>query len=267
MESNVMQGLVEKYGLRLHSHQAVEEGMELIVKDDHGNYSRMLILSVHDDDLEFIELDSESPDSRTGKILTLPLYQLPEEIYRIPKSYIFQDLISSIRTPIRVIVRDYLNNIVPIGFWFRASSSTGKYHPECENGVEGLVRHTVRVAEIVRNLANEVLPEEADLFVAAALIHDTFKYLTPESEYTEFMHPKLAADAFVKYYEEECPESLDDQEHEDSCIRFIADIVSAHHGYYNTSKYSDGVLDTPHNEEGWLLHYADYMASMKLSYD
>lgn len=267
MESNVMQGLVEKYGLRLPSPQAVEEGMELIIKDEHGNYSRILILSMHDDNLEFIELDTENLDSRSGKILVLPLYQLPEEIYRIPKSYIFDDLLSSVRTSVRVIVRDFLENKVPIDFWFRESSSTGKYHPKCENGVEGLVRHTIRVAEIVRNLANEVLPEGTDLFIAAALIHDTFKYPTPGLKYTEFMHPKLAADAIIRFYENECPEPLDDLQEIDSCIRFIADIVSTHHGYYNTSKYSEGVLDTPHNSEGWLLHHADFMASMKLSYE
>lgn len=262
-----MQRLVEKHGVRLPSPQAVKEGMELLVRDEYGTHSRILILSVLDGLIDFIELDSDCPDTRTGRVLTLPSYQLPNEIYIIPKTYVFENLTSQIRTPIRVIVRDFLENRVPIDFWFRASSSTGKHHPECENGIEGLVRHTVRVAEVARNLANEVHPECADLLVAAALIHDTFKYPTHGSEYTEFMHPKLAADAFVEFYENEYPESLDDQDEEDSCIRFIADIVSTHHGYFNTSNHSEGVLDTPHSSEGWLLHFADYLASMKLSYE
>ena len=265
MNSNVMQGLVEKYGLELPSPHVVKGGTEVILKDGYGAYSRMLILSVCDGLVEAVELDSDYKDCLSGEILRLPSYILQKELYCIPKTHVFEELISSIRTPIRVIVRDFLENKVPIDFWFRASSSTGKYHPECENGTEGLVRHTVRVAEIVRNLSNEVIPEGSDLFVAAALIHDTFKYPTPGLKYTEFMHPKLAADAFIEFYEKECPESLDEEV--DSCIRFIASIVSAHHGYFNTSKYSDSTLDVPHSNEAWLLHYADFMASMKLSYE
>lgn len=268
MNSSVMQGLVEKYGVELPSPQAAKCGTELIIKDGYGAYSRMLILSVCDGLVEAVELDSDYKDCLSGEILRLPAYILQKEIYYIPKTYVFEDLISSIRTPVRAIVRDFLENKVPADFWFRASSSTGKYHPDCENGTEGLVRHTVRVAEIVRNLSNEVLPEESDLFVAAALIHDTFKYPTPGLKYTEFMHPKLAADAFIEFYEKECPESyISVGEEIDPCIRFIADIVSTHHGYFNTCRHSDGVLSAPHSNEGWLLHHADFMASMKLSYE
>lgn len=64
----------------------------------------------------------------------------------------------------------------------KAASSSGKYHPICDLGPGGLVRHsimTAAIADIMCNAFNDGTPEmqlQRDIIYSAALIHDMHKY-------------------------------------------------------------------------------------------
>lgn len=62
-------------------------------------------------------------------------------------------------------------------FWDIPSSFSGKYHPYDEHGIGGNVLHTKRVTRIVAILADSynLSPEERDIVLAAAIIHDICK--------------------------------------------------------------------------------------------
>ena len=52
------------------------------------------------------------------------------------------------------------------------------------------------------------------------------------------------------------------------CIFRISDAISCHMGQWNTSKYNDKVLPTPHDSISWFVHLCDYLASRKfLNFD
>lgn len=148
---------------------------------------------------------------------------------------------------IKNFVIDTLNEVNPEQSWTSASS-TGKYHPEFANGEGGLVRHTKVVVKNIMELIDAVpnVENEKDELIAAAIIHDMWKYPKGnESEYTAFDHPMLAA--------EYCKEKGFDT---------IARLVAAHQGIHNKSTYIPNFEnETPKKFDEWLLHIADMFAS------
>jgi len=87
-------------------------------------------------------------------------------------------------------------------FWISPSSSTGKYHPEEDNGEGGLVRHVVKgIAVVEQYLRREMATlREIDIAKSAFLLHDTCKNgVVWESSFTNYTHGFIAAKWLEKF--------------------------------------------------------------------
>lgn len=154
---------------------------------------------------------------------------------------------------------------IPEYFWHIPASSSGKYHPKCDLGEGGLVRHSLMVCTcaldlLVSGAFLEDTSENRDMARIATLFHDSFKSGKPKqdgsySEHTEFDHPLLAAD-FLRV-------NLINGGIDETTVETIAAAVESHMGKWNTSKYSDVVLPVPNSSFEKLIHTADYIASRK----
>lgn len=148
---------------------------------------------------------------------------------------------------IRNFVKMTLDSVDPI-HRIKPASSTGKYHPKYAAGEGGLIRHTkvvVRnVIELIR--ATPAVESEKDELIAAAIIHDMWKY--PEGrdhEFTAFDHPALGG----KWCK-------------DHGFETIGRLVAAHQGIWTTSRQMPGFEnEQPRKFDEWVLHYSDLMAS------
>jgi hypothetical protein len=160
---------------------------------------------------------------------------------------------------LRAIVLEFVEDR-PDWLCDRASTSSGKYHPESENGPGGLIRHTKAVVVVLLDLM-ESLPQfdeyskERDDLIAAAIIHDLAKYENEDSKYTSFDHPLAAS----KIWQEVC----DRRGYIDTGVK---DLVERHMGRWCTSKYSRATLPTPETFNQVMLHWADYIASRKYTH-
>ena len=148
---------------------------------------------------------------------------------------------------IRNFVKMTLDSVDPI-HRIKPASSTGKYHPKYAAGEGGLIRHTkvvVRnIIELIR--ATPAIECEKDELIAAAIIHDMWKY--PEGrdhEFTAFDHPALGG-----------------QWCKDHGFDTIGELVAAHQGIWTTSRQMPGFEnEQPRKFDEWCLHFADYFAS------
>lgn len=135
--------------------------------------------------------------------------------------------------------------------WLPASSS-GKYHPSCDLGNGGLIRHSKVVFQFVSELivATTELESEKDLLKAAALIHDFCKYPDGNEHHSNFFHSIDMAELIKK------------TNFNNFKANEIARLVSKHMGKWTTSKYVPDVeLPKPEKFDEHILHYADLMAS------
>ena len=148
---------------------------------------------------------------------------------------------------IRNFVKMTLDSVDPI-HRIKPASSTGKYHPKYAAGEGGLIRHTkvvVRnIIELIR--ATPAIECEKDELIAAAIIHDMWKY--PEGrdhEFTAFDHPALGG-----------------QWCKDHGFDTIGRLVAAHQGIWTTSRQMPGFEnEQPRKFDEWCLHYSDLLAS------
>ncbi len=137
----------------------------------------------------------------------------------------------------------------PQAFWDKASSSTGKYHKEDENGKEGQVIHTLRVIAVAEHLARmaDLNDLDRDILISAASLHDICKYgIAGESEHTLSEHPQL-----VKSFWERNILILPNCKY----AKQIIDTILQHSG-----RWGGLPLPTP-TKLGELLHIADFISS------
>ena len=88
----------------------------------------------------------------------------------------FHDELFKIRNrALRDAVREELSH-APAWFWDAPSSSTGKYHPDYANGPGGLCRHIKFVCYLVAEFARCLEQLNVDILIAAALLHDLYKF-------------------------------------------------------------------------------------------
>ena len=86
---------------------------------------------------------------------------------------------------------------VNIKFWTSPSSSTGKHHPEEDQGKGGLVRHTIKAVAVLEQYLRraEATQREIDMGISAMLLHDTCKNgIDWESDFTDYTHGLIAFD-------------------------------------------------------------------------
>ena len=168
------------------------------------------------------------------------------------------DLIALIQTPaIRHLVQEHLLR-APAAFWSAPASTSGKYHPAYAAGEGGLVRHTRAVAHITLHLCEmiDATATDRDLALAAALCHDSHKVLRP-GEYTNFLHPVIAADE-MRYI----ATTLGHEQYT-AYAHTIANAIASHMGRWNSSPRHRKTLPLPDSCLAELVHTADYLASRK----
>lgn len=148
---------------------------------------------------------------------------------------------------IQDFVKMTLDNVNPI-HRVKPASSTGKYHPKFAAGEGGLIRH---IKVVVRNVielirATPAVEFEKDELIAAAILHDMWKYPTGrDHEFTAFDHPALGAQWCRDHGQET-----------------IGRLIGAHQGIWTTSRQMPGFEnEQPRKFDEWVLHYADFFAS------
>lgn len=163
----------------------------------------------------------------------------------------------------RNFISQCLDN-VPTYFWEIPASSSGKYHPSADLGEGGLARHTKACVQVGLDLlrSEQFIYEDddnRDVVIGALLLHDCIKNGFENNGQTEFLHPRYAYEFITDALNNE--NSLSD--FTVYLIRLTRMCVKTHMGKWNTSKYSDDVLQTPNNDFQKLIHLADYIASRK----
>lgn len=155
--------------------------------------------------------------------------------------------------------------LLPSYFWTAPASASGKYHPICDLGEGGIVRHSIMVERIALDLFNaevfkvpyphddeNLIDDIHDIVVIAALFHDCLKQGDGSQNCTVFNHPILAAN-FLK-------EHLDLGDWNST----LYNAVARHMGKWTTSKYdTETVLERPESQLELLVHTADMISSQK----
>lgn len=147
-------------------------------------------------------------------------------------------------------------DVVPEAFWSAPASSSGQYHPPFALGEGGLVRHTIAVIEIARDLArpyDQTSPVQRDAIVLGAALHDSFKG-GPENEWshTDPAHADIAADYLLRLVT-----VADDQKF--SMLRKVSGIVRTHMTMWGTPPISVEHLSAA----AAAVATADYIAARK----
>ena len=157
---------------------------------------------------------------------------------------------------------------LPQYFFEVAASSSGKYHPLCDLGPQGLVRHSKNVVRIGYELLNlemnkaEFSEKERDLIIYSLLFHDGLKQGLNGSKYTLLDHP-LIIGKYIKDNYEELKLSKEDME-------YIYNCVVSHMGEWNQNRKGDIVMPKPTSKEQKFVHMCDYIVSrnfMNIEYD
>ena len=157
-------------------------------------------------------------------------------------------------------------NKIPNYFWEVPASSSGKYHPACDLGEGGLVRHSIMVCTVAMDLVTSEMfcrdnDENRDIARVAALFHDSFKSGKVAedgtySNHTVFDHPRIASD-FVR-------ENLTAAGIDQLKVEMICDAIYTHMGKWCVDKYGDAkALSKPRTDFEKMIHMADYVASRK----
>ena len=155
---------------------------------------------------------------------------------------------------------------LPSYFYSVAASTSGKYHPKCDLGTGGLVRHSINVLTILNHMMEinqcSFTDREKELLRIAALFHDGLKCGTQDLPYeqahTQFLHPVYSSNFNIEQ------SALNGFKYSEA--KFIADAIISHMGQWNKSKGM--VLRTPQTIYQKYLHLSDYLASRKdLIYD
>jgi hypothetical protein len=139
-------------------------------------------------------------------------------------------------------------------FFTIAASTTGKYHPQFDLGVGGLVRHTRCVVffAICEATSRCFEDHEKDLLIVSALAHDIKKLGDGTGKYTVPDHPKWAAEYILS--RQEATKLITKKD-----AKLISDIVYSHMGKWGAQ---DG-MPMPKTELEKALQAADYIASRK----
>lgn len=141
-------------------------------------------------------------------------------------------------------LRDYMYELldrVPAYFWHIPASVVGFHDLDSDNQIGGLIRHSRKVARVAHRICEPYgLPQCADDFVVAGIMHDAFKYgidgRIPEGE----DHATFAANWLAK-----------NQVFNDRLI--IRDMVRTHLGRWGIVR--------PSTQAEWAFHIADYVVS------
>jgi hypothetical protein len=191
----------------------------------------------------------------------------PENDVKELENIIIKPLLEAVESIHDGDIRSFVRAILmraPDHFWEDPSSYSGKYHPPDERGYAGNIIHTTRVARIslIISQAQEMTAREADILLAASLLHDLTKGRCEVDGTTTYdpMHP-YTLDRVVSLAR------LDDAKNavegssttltiDHEALELILRLVRCHMGIWSP------VAETiPISAMEWALHFADLIAS------
>lgn len=193
----------------------------------------------------------------------------------IERKHFTEQYVDKIKNPMLKTLFEELILKLPDYWWYKPSSSTGKYHSYQQSGERGLLKHSIIVFKIMEYLTNIeptkqllikdldkyglYLDDYVDLLRISAFIHDALKYGTNTitvAEYTTPDHPNLIS-WFCYGLESDL---INRYKNELDCI---CDLVVSHSGQWNKDKRMEGQLPYPTTQGQILLHQCDYLGSRK----
>lgn len=154
------------------------------------------------------------------------------------------DLVNLIADPYIKDFTEHMLEVVPDTFWTAKASLN--HHPEDERGDEGNLIHTIRVAKIVRIMAEgcNLTSIELDVLLSGAILHDPCRYdKDGTADYTIPEHPLLVRE-LAEDYSIECEYSVD-----------IFTLIERHMGKWGKVPYNPEVTPSA------LLHLADMISA------
>lgn len=162
----------------------------------------------------------------------------------------------------------YVFDNVADGFFEKSASSTGKYYPDFAQGDGGLLRHTLKAAEVWDELWSAYsykFNEEEIAYsfgLAAVLLHDSCKYDKDFSkEYTLSYHDDLGAEFVGELFDKFSEDKFDGMSTSYIIIvqeiyTTLTDAIASHHGRWSTTRQPQTFFDE-------LIFLSDYVASRK----
>ena len=189
----------------------------------------------------------------------------------------FEDQLELIKDKdLREFVKGYIDHQPKFKMEY-PTSSTGKYHPEWQNGEGGNGRHTKNVVKILQVFERAYPNLKWDEVYAAAILHDMSKYSDSQDTYTNPKHPIIEADKFKDYLrqvlESTTAKTGMGYSHSRSFkkkIKFICHLIKWHDGRFNCNfankeqikhNYTKGLMGKMKYAEAYLLHAADMISA------
>lgn len=209
-------------------------------------------------------LDSTTGNEQTGLVSSIPnipilgifrdVTGVPIEFHTIKDDELSQGLIpyiNLIQTPEIKEFAMWFRRLIPEYFFKVAASSTGKYHPPCNLGEGGVLRHTQFVCEQFKNLTAiestgllfQFTQVELDAMLVACIFHDFLKEGWNGNIGDYKKHAANAAAAF------RASQGFIDS----AVLELIAHCIETHMGQWCQPALSD--------KYQWLVHLSDYLAS------
>lgn len=151
--------------------------------------------------------------------------------------------------------------VVAPEFFQAPASSTGKYHPSYALGEGGLYRHTRAAVGIAKDMLelewikNKIDDGRRDYILAAIILHDTCKSgICWDDKYTRHDHP-LQAKQFIE-------QNLEGEENKEF-VNVVGRLIASHMGQWNICRWDKIRLPKPEQEDEFIVHLCDYLASRK----
>ena len=176
------------------------------------------------------------------------------------KIKIFEPILCKFETEdMKRYCEDMIENIPDYIFTIPSSTSL-KYHNKTQCGSHGQILHILMFGEIMNYIlgleyATEKIPDakKRDCLRCTSIFHDAIKCGLNGSQYTVHNHPILAGE-WVRNTSVEHDIDKDTKE-------YIAGLCESHSGQWCSSNRSKVVLPKPENNEQFLVHLCDYLAS------
>lgn len=144
---------------------------------------------------------------------------------------------------------------------FKPAASSGKYHPKHDLGDGGLLRHTKCVVRNIWTIC-KMWPQfddtdNRDIMIAAAILHDVYKYDSIEQEHSYQDHPLKMAEK-IRTYNKDMNDTSSDL---GSMIEKTASIVSTHMSRWDTDRKGNKIGEKPMNMNDAFCAIADMISA------
>jgi hypothetical protein len=148
----------------------------------------------------------------------------------------------------------------------RGASSTAKYHPMCDLGEGGLIRHiklVCRNIETIMKMWEQYDGTDWDIPYISCILHDMCKYTEKGQEHSHQNHPLLMAEKIRKFKPISQEGWFIDYKELANYLEKIAQNVSSHMSRWNTDRDGNIIGEKPKNMENAFVAIADMMSAQK----